>query len=86
VIPAARQVAPVFTTGPDRGYARVCVNGLQCRTLDLFSATVQPRRILSVWSYPSATDRTVTVTVSGVRRPASRGTTVELDAFVALGD
>ena len=82
----ARQLAAVFTTGPDRGIARVCVNGSDCRTIDLYRRTRAPRRILRTWAFAGAADRTVTVTVTGTKRSASTGRTVELDAVVAITD
>lgn len=81
-----RSVAVVATTGPDRGKARMCVDGTACRTIDLYSGTVATRRLVASWAFGGSADRTVTIEVLGRKRSASSGTRVDIDAVIAVTD
>ena len=75
-----RAVALVTTVGPDRGRARVYVNGTYITTIDLASATKTDK--VEAWSrsWSTAATRTVKVVVLGTPgRPR-----VDIDAFLVL--
>jgi hypothetical protein len=74
-----RSVAWVARTGPNRGVARVYVNGTRVATIDLYSATTQTQRIVWTGNWTTSASRRITIRVSGTaRRPL-----VDVDAFVA---
>jgi hypothetical protein len=55
----------VSTLGPDQGLAQVQVDGGKQEVVDLYSATVQPRRVVWARDAMAAGTHTVTVTVLG---------------------
>jgi hypothetical protein len=76
----------VTRTGPDRGKAKVCLDGGSCVTLDLYSRTVGLRRLSAVITKPGTGSHTLSVKVLGTKNPKSSGTRVDVDALVTAGD
>lgn len=75
-----RDVAWVAPRGPGLGRARVFVDGLLVRTIDLLAATDAPRRIVFRRHWAAAASHTIRIVVEGTAgRPL-----VDLDAFVVL--
>jgi hypothetical protein len=66
------------------GKATVSVDGVVVQTIDLYSSTTLPRKIVFSRSNLPADSHTITVQVLGSKRAASSGTRVDVDAFVAL--
>lgn len=65
-------------TGPDRGKAQIFVNGTKVATVDLYSATARPQRIVWAGNWSTTARRTITIRVVGTSgRPR-----IDLDAFV----
>jgi len=60
-----RSFAWVGSVGPTRGYAKVYVNGLLVKTINLGAANNANRRILYTASWSTAKSRTVTIRISG---------------------
>ncbi len=75
-------VAPRVTNG---GYADVYLDGVKVATVNLYSASLQPRRVVfaKVGLNPSVT-HTIKVYVTGTKQAASSGTRVDIDAFVVV--
>jgi hypothetical protein len=69
------------TMGPDRGQASVSIDGGAPFTVDLYSPTVQPARIVAAVTNIASGTHTVTITVLGTRSAASTGTRVDIDGF-----
>lgn len=75
-----RDVAWVAPRGPGLGRARVFVDGLLVRTIDLLAATDAPRRIVFRRHWAAAASHTIRIVAEGTAgRPL-----VDLDAFVVL--
>lgn len=76
--------ALVTRTGPDRGRARIYLDGVAIKTIDLYSAKYGSA---VAWESGELADRvhTVTVEVLGTKRSASKGTKVVVDAFDITG-
>ena len=73
------------TLGPNRGLASVTVDGGPAQTVDLYSPTLKPARVaFAANNLAGGTEHTVTVQVLGTRNPASTGTRVDVDGFVAI--
>jgi hypothetical protein len=73
-----RQVAWVTTTAPNRGRARIYVDGKLVHTIDLSAPTVQARRVAFVTAWATSTKHTVRIVVLGTSgRPR-----VDVDAFL----
>ena len=73
-----RSVAWVARMGPNRGKAKVFVNGTKVATVDLYSSTFRDQRVVWVGNWSRAASRKVTIRVLGTAgRPR-----VDLDAFV----
>lgn len=81
----AASYALVTRTGPDRGRAKVCLDGGSCVTVDLYSPTVRLRRLAAVITKPATGSHTLSVTVLGTKNPKSTGTRVDVDALVTAG-
>jgi hypothetical protein len=81
----ASSFALVTRTGPDRGKARLCLDGGSCRTVDLYHKTAGVRRLAAVFTKPGAGSHTLTITVLGKKNPRSTGTRVDIDALVTAG-
>lgn len=75
-----RQVAWVGFRAPDRGVARVYLDGVLVATVDLYQSTYEPRRIHVVRSVDPTVRHTLDVQVAGTRTPAW----IDLDAFLVL--
>jgi hypothetical protein len=60
-----RSFAWVGSVGPTRGYARVYVNGVFVKTINLRAAVNANRRILYAATWSTARSRTVTIQISG---------------------
>jgi hypothetical protein len=81
----ASSFALVTRTGPDRGKARVCLDGGSCVTVDLYSKTAGLRRLAAVFTKPSPGSHTLSVKVLGTKNAKSTGTRVDVDALVTAG-
>jgi hypothetical protein len=79
----ASQVAWVTSRGPNRGRARVYVDGVLKARVDLHSASRQARRIVFSRKWAAAGSHTIRIEVIGAGA-ASSGSRVDLDAFVTL--
>jgi hypothetical protein len=75
------QISYVGIAGPDQGVALVTVDGAPGQPVDLYSAT-PARRNLAISGLPDA-GHTIVVRASGGKNPASTGTAISLDEFVA---
>jgi hypothetical protein len=73
-----RSFAWVGSVGPSRGWAKVYVNGVLVKSVNLNAATNANRRILFATTWSSARSRTVTIRISGTAGPP-RG---DVDAFL----
>jgi hypothetical protein len=79
-----RDVAWVATKGPDRGKAEVWVDGVKVKSLDLYSSTEQPRKVVSSVHWVESGAHTVEVRALGKKNSSSTATRVDVDAFVVL--
>jgi len=70
--------------GPDRGKAEVWLDGVRVETIDLYTASEQPRRIVYSATLDSDGPHTLEVRVLGTKRAASTDRRVDVDAFAAL--
>jgi hypothetical protein len=71
--------------GPNRGKAEVWVDGIMVTTVDLYAATEMPRKVAYSTMLASASSpHTLKVSVTGLKRTASSGKRVDVDAFVVL--
>jgi hypothetical protein len=81
---AGRSVAWVATKGPNRGKAEVWVDGRKQKTVDLYSPSSEPRKMVFAKSWATSGEHTLRIRVLGTKDAASGGTRVDVDAFVAL--
>jgi hypothetical protein len=81
---AGKHVAWVASTGSNRGKAEVWVDGVKVKTVDLYSATAQPRKMVFTKAWSTSANHTLEVRALGTKNAASTGTRVDVDAFVAL--
>jgi hypothetical protein len=81
---AGRNVAWVAPTGPGRGEAEVWINGNKVDTVDLYSSSVQPRKVVFTKGWAASKSRTLEIRVLGTKNAASSGERVDVDAFVVL--
>ena len=80
-----RSVAWVSTLGSDRGKAKVAIDGVRVKTVDLYASSAQAKKVVfSRSDLDPAVSHTVTVQATGSKRSASTGTRVDIDAFVVL--
>jgi Abnormal spindle-like microcephaly-assoc'd, ASPM-SPD-2-Hydin len=78
-------VAIASTMGPDRGQFSVAVDGKTVASpVDLYSATVKPATVPVAVDGVAAGSHTVTITVLKTKNALSKGTRVDLDAYVIL--
>ncbi|MBA2558275.1 MAG: SpoIID/LytB domain-containing protein [Chloroflexi bacterium] len=70
-----RTVAFVAPRGPGRGTARIYLDDVLVRTIDLSAPSERPRRIMFVKSWPGRASHTIRVEVTGTGR-------VDVDAFL----
>ncbi len=75
-----RTVAYVTPTGPSRGSARVFVDGVLLKTVNLHKSPAQPRQVLFTWTWPTIGTHTIRVVVAGTPGHPR----VDLDAFLVL--
>lgn len=73
-------VAWVSETGPTFGKATVFIDGLAVKTVNLFTATLQPRQIVWKQEWSTKTTRTIKIVVKGTAGHPR----VDLDAILAL--
>ena len=62
---AGRNVAWIAPTGPDRGKAEVWVGGVKAKTVDLYSSSAQPRKMVFTKSWGSSRSHTLEIRVLG---------------------
>jgi hypothetical protein len=74
----------VAPTGPNRGEAEVWINGNKVETVDLYSSSVQPRKVVFTKSWAASKSRTLEIRVLGTKNALSSGERVDVDAFVVL--
>lgn len=77
-------LAWLATTGPDRGIARVYVDGVLYGTVDLYSSRTTTRTLAFVVSDLAPGNHELKVEVAGTRNRQSRANRVDVDAFVAI--
>jgi hypothetical protein len=77
-------VAWVSTVGPSRGIARVFVDGVLVRSVDLYAPALGARRVVYARNGLPDGVHTIRIEVTGTRNAASSGNRVDLDAFVVL--
>ncbi|MEW5852309.1 MAG: fibronectin type III domain-containing protein [Myxococcota bacterium] len=77
-------VAWVSTLGPDRGLARVYLDGVLVGTVDTYSPSTLKRRIAFTANVNPLVPHTLEVRVLGTRNAASTSDRVDLDAFLVL--
>ncbi|MEX1334733.1 MAG: glycoside hydrolase family 25 protein [Candidatus Limnocylindrales bacterium] len=77
------QFAVVARRGPAGGKLRIIVDEKPVATVDLYARSGDPRRIVYVGDVPKGKHE-VKLRATGTKRPASRGTTIWLDAVVVL--
>ena len=78
-----RQVAWIASRGPDRGRAKVFINGVLVETIDLYSATRRHRQVVFMTDPGAAETQTIMIKVIS-KSGLSSGTRVDLDAFITL--
>jgi hypothetical protein len=82
---AGSDVGWVGHKGPDRGKAEVWVDGSKVKNVDLYASTELPRKVVYSTTLASApSPHTLEVNVMGLKRTASSGRRVDVDAFVVL--
>jgi len=81
---SGQDVAWVSTKGPDRGKAKVSVDGIVVKTVDLYASTTQFRKAVFSTSNLPPGDHTIMVQVLGTKNSASSDTRVDIDAFGVL--
>jgi hypothetical protein len=77
-------LAWIATRGADRGRAEVRVDGGPATVVDLYSPTLQGRRIVFAASNLAPGTHTLQITTLAVPNPAASGTRVDVDAFLVL--
>ena len=80
----ASDLAIVSTRGPDRGKARVVLDGKAVASLDLYAKATMAKQVIYAVSFPSAGKHTIALVALGKKNPKATGTRVDLDAFLAL--
>jgi bacillolysin len=76
--------AVVTTRGPNRGRAEVWVDGTLRTTVDLYAPSVQHRQVVYAIDFGAPGAHTIELRATGTRNGSSKGTRVDLDAFLAL--
>jgi alpha-L-fucosidase 2 len=77
------EVALLAAVGSDRGQVTMSVDGGAAQTIALYAPSQQQAVVAGTVSGLTLGSHTATVNVLGSRNPASTGTRVDLDAFVA---
>jgi hypothetical protein len=70
----------IATLGPNRGYAKVYVDGVYLKTVSLYSATYRYRRIVWTRNWTTTTPHTLTIVVLGT----AGHPVVDVDGFTVL--
>lgn len=78
------QVAWVASRGPNRGRAKVYIDGELAATVDLYSTSRKDRRVVFLEKWETSGTHTIKIKVIAPN-PASSGKRVDLDAFLTLG-
>ncbi len=79
-----RDVAWVAPRDVNRGKAEIWLDGAKVTTLSLYSSASQPRMVSFDKSWETSATRTLEVRVLGTKVRQSKGTRVDVDAFVVL--
>jgi subtilisin family serine protease len=77
-------IALVSTRGPNRGIAKIFVDGVRVATIDLYNSTNQFRQVVWAHDFGAAATHTVLVQATGTKRLASTGSRVDFDAFLVM--
>ena len=77
-------VAFVTSIGPNRGKVQVLVDGVAAGTLDLYAARGANRQIVFTRHFAAGGTHTLRLRVLGTRNSHSKGTRVDVDAFLVL--
>jgi hypothetical protein len=75
----AKEVYLITTKAPFYGRAKIYVNGVYVRTIDLYAPKGQYRVPIRVLSYSSPTSGTLKVVMAGTKTAASTGYRIEID-------
>jgi hypothetical protein len=78
-----REVAWIGSFGPNRGRAKVYIDGALAETVDLYAAAHRHRRVLFSTSWENAGVHTIKVKVIA-KGSLSSGSRVYVDAFITL--
>ncbi|MDP9381132.1 MAG: fibronectin type III domain-containing protein [Chloroflexota bacterium] len=80
-----RSIGWVSTRSDRRGITEIRVDGVVRATVDLYSPTPQPRRMVFVQTGLDPTiTHTIEVRMTGLNNPSSRSRRVDVDAFVTM--
>jgi hypothetical protein len=79
-----KSVAWVATRGADRGFAQVFIDGVLVQTVDLYSPTLQGRRIVFAAINLAPGQHTIEIRTLGAGNPSGSGTRVDLDAILVM--
>ena len=75
----------ITAKGPDRGLARVFVDGQDTGTVDLYAPSEQFQQEVTRGGLDGETSHTIRIVVTGQRNGASTGTKVDIDALIVAG-
>jgi hypothetical protein len=78
-----RQVAWIASRGPNRGRAKVFVDGALAATVDLHAGSMRHRQVAFVARWEDAGPHSIVVKVIS-KGSASSGSRVDADAFITL--
>jgi hypothetical protein len=81
-----RKVGLLFQRGPSYGRARILVDGVMVKTVDLYRSTVSQKWFGWTTVYPRVRTHIVRVAWAGTRSSASTGTDVPVDGLAVIGD
>jgi hypothetical protein len=73
-----RSVSWVGVVGPSRGYAKVFINGVFVKTVNLYASTTATRRIVFTKSWTTSATRKITIQVVG----SGTHPRVDIDGFI----
>jgi len=80
---SGRQVAWLTARGPNRGAAKVFIDGVLVKTVDLYATSTKVRRVLFLKHWGSSGTHTIRIEVT-TPGGASSGSRVDVDAFLTL--
>ena len=78
-----RQVAWIASRGPDRGRAKVFINGVLVQTINLYAASRHNRQVVFMTDPGAASPQSIMIKVIS-KSAQSSGMRVDLDAFITL--